>query len=88
MWAKMKNKDQFKILFAPQNVYPERTFTVSPGIDPETRKKITYALLSSEGQPYLQDLLTTFKRDRLVPARPGEYQDLGLLLAPVWGFYN
>ena len=88
MWAKMKNKDQFKILFAPQNAYPERTFSVSPGIDPDTRKKITYALLSAEGQPYLQDLLTTFKRDRLVPARPGEYQDLGLLLAPVWGFYN
>ena len=88
MWAKMKNKDKYKILYAPPNTYPERTFSVSPGIDSDTRKKITYALLSAEGQPYLHDLLTTFKRDKLIPARPGEYQGLGELLAPVWGFYN
>ena len=88
MWAKMKNKDQYKILFAPPNTYPERTFTVSLGVDPATRKKITYALLSSEGQPYLENLLTTFKRDRLIPARLDEYRGLGQLLAPVWGFYN
>lgn len=88
MWAKMKNKDNFRILFAPDKSYPERTFTLSPGIDAETRKKITYALLSKQGQEYLQGVLTTFKRDRLVPARPDEYKDLGLLLTPVWGFYN
>jgi len=88
MWAKMKNKDKYKILFAPDKSYPERTFTLSAGIDAETRKKITYALLSKQGQEYMQELLTTFKRDRLVPARPGEYKDLGLLLVPVWGFYN
>lgn len=88
MWAKMKNKENFKILFAPDKSYPERTFTLSPGIDADTRKKITYALLSSQGQEYLQGLLKTFKRDRLVPARPEEYKDLGLLLTPIWGFYN
>lgn len=88
MWAKMKNKDQYKILFAPDNAYPERTFSLSTRIDAATRKKITYALLSRQGQEYLQNVLTTFKRDRLVPARPGEYKDLGLLLVPVWGFYN
>ena len=88
MWAKMKNKDQYKILFAPDTAYPERTFSLSPSIDAATRKKITYALLSRKGQEYLQNLLTTFKRDRLVPARPNEYKDLGLLLVPVWGFYN
>lgn len=88
MWAKMKNKENFKILFAPKNIYPERTFSLSPGIDTATRKKITYALLSSEGQAHLQGILKTFKRDRLVPARPDEYKDLGLLLAPIWGFYN
>jgi ABC-type phosphate/phosphonate transport system substrate-binding protein len=88
MWAKMKNKENFKILLAPEKSYPERTFTLSSGIDAATRKKITYALLSKQGQEYLQGLLTTFKRDRLVPARPDEYKDLGLLLAPVWGFYN
>ncbi len=88
MWAKMKNKEKYKILFAPDKSYPERTFTLSPGIDAATRKKITYALLSKQGQEYLQNVLTTFKRDRLVPARPDEYKDLGLLLVPVWGFYN
>ncbi len=88
MWAKMKNKENYMILYAPKKAYPERTFTLSSDIDAETRKKIVYALLSSQGQEYLQGLLKTFKRDRLVPARPDEYKDLGLLLAPVWGFYN
>ena len=88
MWAKMKNKEQFRILLAPDKSYPERTFSVSDRIDDDTRKKITYALLSRQGQESLQKVLKTFKRDRLVPARPGEYKDLGLLLTPVWGFYN
>ena len=88
MWAKMKDKENVRILFAPDKSYPERTFSLSSRIDADTRKIITYALLSRQGQEYLQVLLKTFKRDRLVPARPDEYKDLGLLLAPVWGFYN
>ena len=88
MWAKMKNKENVQILFAPDKGYPERTFSLSGDIDPGTRKIITYALLSRQGQEYFQPLLKTFKRDRLVPARPDEYKDLGLLLAPVWGFYQ
>ncbi len=88
MWNKMKGKENLKILLAPERSYPERTFSVSPDIDPKTRRTITYALLSEEAQQHLKSVFTTFKRDRLIPAKPEEYTNLGELLRPVWGYYN
>ena len=88
MWGKMANKDNLAIMFITDKTYPERTFSVSSDVDLETRRNITYALLSDEGQQHLKKVFTTFKKDRLIPAKPEEYTNLGNLLKPVWGFYN
>lgn len=66
--------------------HPERTFSVSRGIDPAVRDKIAAALVSEEGRQVAKPLLDVFKKDRFIPADPTTYEGLGELLAPVWGF--
>jgi len=86
MWNKMKNKQDLKILFAPERGYPERTFSTSNRIDAYTRSQIAAALLSDQAKPHLQKLLKTFKREKLIAATTEEYEGLGLLLKNIWGF--
>ncbi|HEY9147927.1 MAG TPA: PhnD/SsuA/transferrin family substrate-binding protein [Gammaproteobacteria bacterium] len=86
LWNKL-DKEGLKLVAAPQRGYPERTFTVGSRVSPELRQKIQQALLSEEGVKASQAILERFKKDKLIGASASEYEGLGALLSPVWGFH-
>lgn len=85
IWAKL-DQSGLKTLEEKYRSYPERTFTIGKNVDPALREKIAAALLSDEGQKALAPVLAVFKKDKLIAADPKDYDSLGDLLAPVWGF--
>ncbi len=88
LWERLENKDDLKLIAAPQRGYPERTFSISRDVDPEVRKAIAEALVSEEGQRVLKPVLDRFKKPGIIPAKASEYEGLGELLRPIWGYYN
>lgn len=87
LWEKM-DQTGLKLIAAPERGYPERTFSLSKKIDASLRKQIAEAMLSAEGQKVLQGVLQRFKKDKLIKARPADYDGLGNLLTTVWGFHT
>lgn len=85
-WRNM-NQDGLRLIETQREAYPERTFTIGRHVDPALREQIRQALLSEEGLQAMADLLKTFNRDKLIPAKSSDYEGLGLLLLPVWGFH-
>lgn len=78
------HKGQTQVLFRSQPV-PNQGISVSRRITPEMQKKIADALLGPAGQKATAALREEFKKD-FVPAKPEEYQGLGVLLKDTWGF--
>lgn len=85
VWAK---QDQTGLRLIEHNYrkHPERTFSVAAGIEPALREKIAAALISEEGNKVAAPLLEVFKKEKFIPVNPADYDGLGELLAPVWGF--
>jgi phosphonate transport system substrate-binding protein len=90
LWDKMNEADKanLKLIAQPEREYPERTLTVSNKISEPLRKKIAEAMLSEEGMKVNQALLERFKKKNFILAKAAEYNDLDLLLRPVWGFHR
>lgn len=86
LWNKV-DKEGLKLVAAPERGYPERTFTVGTRVSPELRQKIKAALLSEEGITASRPILERFKKEKLISASTQEYEGLGELLSPVWGFH-
>lgn len=86
LWNKV-DQTGLKLVAAPSRGYPERTFSVSDKISPQLRKQIQEAMLSEEGVKVSQALLERFKKKTLIAAKPADYEGLGKLLIPVWGFH-
>ena len=85
-WNSMEQQG-LKLIDTQREAYPERTFTISRHLAPELREQIRQALLSEEGKQAMSPILQAFNREQLIPAKSEDYQGLGVLLAPVWGFY-
>jgi len=85
-WNKKMDQSGLRLLAAPAEGYPERTFSISGALDEELRQQVAEALLSEAGREAAAPLLKRFKRDRLVAAKRAEYKGVGRLLNPVWGF--
>jgi ABC-type phosphate/phosphonate transport system substrate-binding protein len=90
LWGKISEEDkaELKLIAQPERGYPERTFSVSSDISEPLRKQIAEAMLSEDGQKVSQALLARFKKKNFIPAKPGDYKGLDLLLRPVWGFHS
>lgn len=84
-WEKM-DQAGFKLLYAPERSYPERTISITDEVDEELHEKLTTALLSEEGLAKAAGLLETFKRKNFVAASEDDYDGVGELLDPIWGF--
>jgi len=84
-WEKM-NQTGFKLLYAPERSYPERTISITEDVDEELQEKITAAILSADGQKAASQILETFKRKSFVVANGDDYEGIGELLDPIWGF--
>jgi ABC-type phosphate/phosphonate transport system substrate-binding protein len=89
MWGKLKKqkKDKdFYVIYAPKRGYPERTFAVSKRVTSDLQKKIADALVSAEGLKAAEKLLKTFRRKTIVRADIKEYENLGKMMANIWGY--
>lgn len=87
LWNKM-DQSGLKLVAAPKDGYPERTFSISTEVDAPLRARIREALLSEEGQQASQAILQRFKKDKLIGAETADYVGLGKLLNSVWGFHS
>lgn len=87
LWNKV-DKEGLKLVAAPKRGYPERTFTVGTRVSAELRRQIQEALLSEEGIRASQPILERFKKETLLSANAPDYEGLGALLSPVWGFHT
>ncbi|WP_127478375.1 phosphate/phosphite/phosphonate ABC transporter substrate-binding protein [Sulfurivermis fontis] len=85
VWAK-QDQTGLRLIAHAYRKHPERTFSVAADIEPELREKIAAALISEEGNKVAAPLLEVFKKEKFIPAYPADYEGLGELLAPVWGF--
>ena len=85
-WEVM-DKQGLKLLPLADKVYPQRTITAGPRVDPQTREALRSALLSDEGQRLSRDILRAIGSATWVRAEPAEYQGISSLLNSVWGFY-
>lgn len=85
-WKSM-DQNGLKLIESPPAAYPERTFSISSRIDPAIREQIRQALLSEEGKQAMSEMLRRFNRENLIPTRTEDYNGLGALLLPVWGFH-
>lgn len=88
LWNKLDKEDKanLRLIAQPEAGYPERTFSVGPNISHELRQKITDALMSEEGIEASKEILTLFKKKKLVHAKSEEYTNLDRLLEGIWGF--
>jgi ABC-type phosphate/phosphonate transport system substrate-binding protein len=80
-----KEKQAAKAIFTSKPL-PNQAFSAGPRVTAEMREKISAALLSPEGAAATQKLREVFKIQNLLPAKPEEFKDLGVLMRDVWGF--
>ncbi|VAX09047.1 hypothetical protein MNBD_GAMMA25-115 [hydrothermal vent metagenome] len=86
LWNKIKDKDGLMVLYAPAHAYPERTFSISKGIDLLTRQKIKNALLNNRGKEAAKNIFAVFKRKKFIESTEDEYKGAAKLLQPIWGY--
>ncbi|MEJ2345948.1 MAG: phosphate/phosphite/phosphonate ABC transporter substrate-binding protein [Gammaproteobacteria bacterium] len=81
-----EQKKGLRLLYTSNTPYPHRAFSISDDVDAATRDKIKAALLSDAGTNAGAPILKRFRVKRFVAAPAKEYQGMGRLLKPVWGF--
>jgi ABC-type phosphate/phosphonate transport system substrate-binding protein len=89
-WIKKpkKAKKGLKLFLLSKAAWPHRAFSVSKTVDPQTRARLRQAILSAEGAKHGRFILKQFKSKKFVPATQKEYEGLGRLLKPIWGFHD
>lgn len=89
-WKKKpaKAKKGLKLFLHSSSAWPHRAFSVSPRVDAQTREKLRQGILGAGGTKYGAAILKQFKAKTFVPATTQEYQGLGRLLKPIWGFHD
>lgn len=87
-WAKLpdEQKKGLHLLYTSDTAFPHRAFSVSERVDAKAVEKIQQALTSEEGATAGKAVLESFKSKKFLPASAAEYEGLGRLMNPVWGF--
>ena len=87
-WEKLPDdqKKGMHLLYTTDTAFPHRAFSVSERVDAKATEQILAALTSEEGATAGKAVLQSFKAKKFLPASAAEYEGLGRLLNPVWGF--
>jgi ABC-type phosphate/phosphonate transport system substrate-binding protein len=80
--------EQTRIVYE-HSPFPQQAFTAGPRLSDEEQNKIVAALMAPEAEAVLTEFRQAYAfNGSFVPAKNAEYDDFGVYLKPVQGFYS